>query len=53
VELQEESYASASLILGVPIGTVRSRLARGKALLAGQLAELATLGEPTQQAKVL
>jgi RNA polymerase sigma-70 factor, ECF subfamily len=53
VELQEESYASASQILGVPIGTVRSRLARGKALLAGQLAELATLGEPTQQAKVL
>lgn len=44
VELQDESYASAATILQVPIGTVRSRLARGKAhlmdLLSQDVAEL-------------
>jgi RNA polymerase sigma-70 factor, ECF subfamily len=40
VELQDESYASASQILAVPVGTIRSRLSRGKALLAERLAAL-------------
>jgi len=36
-DLQEMSYAEASEVLGVPVGTVRSRLSRGRALLAGKL----------------
>lgn len=37
-ELQELSYAEAALVIGCPIGTVRSRLHRGRALLAAELA---------------
>jgi RNA polymerase sigma factor (sigma-70 family) len=33
VDVQEYSYAEAAELLGVPIGTVRSRLARGRAQL--------------------
>jgi RNA polymerase sigma-70 factor (ECF subfamily) len=33
VDLQDQSYESASRALGVPIGTVRSRLFRGRRLL--------------------
>lgn len=36
-DLQEMSYADASEVLGVPVGTVRSRLSRGRALLADKL----------------
>lgn len=36
-ELEELTYAQVSLILGVPIGTVRSRLHRAKARLAALL----------------
>lgn len=37
VEMQGMSYAEAAETLGVPVGTVRSRLARGRALLQGNL----------------
>jgi RNA polymerase sigma-70 factor (ECF subfamily) len=36
-DLQEMSYAEASAALGCPVGTVRSRLHRARALLAGKL----------------
>ena len=36
-ELEELSYAEAALVLECPIGTVRSRLHRGRALLAAKL----------------
>jgi RNA polymerase sigma-70 factor (ECF subfamily) len=37
-DLQEVSYADAAVVLGCAIGTVRSRLHRGRALLAAKLA---------------
>jgi RNA polymerase sigma-70 factor (ECF subfamily) len=40
-ELQELSYAETAAVIGCPIGTVRSRLHRGKALLATMFAERA------------
>lgn len=33
-DLEEISYAEAAVALGVPVGTIRSRLARGRSLLA-------------------
>jgi RNA polymerase sigma-70 factor (ECF subfamily) len=38
--LQEMNYAEAGEILGCPLGTVRSRLARGRTLLVGKLKAL-------------
>ena len=38
-ELEELSYAETADVLGCPIGTVRSRLHRGRALLAAMLDE--------------
>ena len=37
VDLEDESYETAAQRLGVPIGTVRSRLFRGRRLLQDQL----------------
>ena len=37
VDVQDQSYEAASEILGIPIGTVRSRLFRGRRLLQEQL----------------
>lgn len=37
-ELEELSYAECATVLGCPIGTVRSRLHRGRTLLAARLA---------------
>jgi RNA polymerase sigma-70 factor, ECF subfamily len=39
VELQELTYAETAIVLDCPVGTVRSRLHRGRALLAAMLAE--------------
>jgi RNA polymerase sigma-70 factor (ECF subfamily) len=39
-ELQELSYAETAAVLDCPVGTVRSRLHRGRALLAAMLAEV-------------
>ena len=41
VDLEDQSYEAASEILGVPIGTVRSRLFRGRRLLQQDLLEYA------------
>ncbi|MEO8131009.1 MAG: sigma factor-like helix-turn-helix DNA-binding protein [Bryobacteraceae bacterium] len=36
-DLQEINYADAAGLLDVPVGTVRSRLSRGRAMLADKL----------------
>lgn len=41
VDLDERSYREAAETLGVPVGTVMSRLFRGRRLLAGALGEAA------------
>jgi RNA polymerase sigma-70 factor (ECF subfamily) len=41
VDVQDESYDTASRVLGVPVGTVRSRLFRGRRLLQESLLEYA------------
>lgn len=43
VDLEELAYADAAKLLGVPVGTVMSRLSRGRAQLAGALATTAPL----------
>jgi RNA polymerase sigma-70 factor (ECF subfamily) len=42
-DLQEMSYSDAAMALGCAVGTVRSRLHRGRALLAVKIAALETL----------
>ena len=39
VDVQDQSYHDAAVVLGVPIGTVRSRLFRGRRLLQAVLVE--------------
>ena len=41
VDLEERSYREAAERLGVPVGTVMSRLHRGRKLLAAELQEAA------------
>jgi RNA polymerase sigma-70 factor (ECF subfamily) len=41
VDLEQQSYREAAQVLGVPVGTVMSRLHRGRRLLAEQLREAA------------
>lgn len=41
VDLQELTYEESARVLGCPIGTVRSRLSRGRKLLAEELREYA------------
>ena len=41
VDLEDQSYEGAAEVLGVPVGTVRSRLFRGRKLLQERLAEYA------------
>lgn len=41
VDVEDHSYDDASVVLGVPVGTVRSRLFRGRRLLQRQLLDFA------------
>lgn len=44
-ELEERNYDEAARLMGCPIGTVRSRLHRARALLAGKLKRLSPMLE--------
>jgi RNA polymerase sigma-70 factor (ECF subfamily) len=44
-ELEDLSYAEVAEVTGVPIGTVMSRLARGRAMLAKELLPPAETGD--------
>ena len=46
-DLEELTYAEAADTLGVPVGTVRSRIARGRAILARKLSSPGTQGSPS------
>jgi RNA polymerase sigma-70 factor (ECF subfamily) len=48
-ELQEMDYSVAATLLNCPVGTVRSRLHRGRALLATKLA--ASMGEEVERVR--
>jgi len=41
VDLEDQAYEDAAAVLGIPIGTVRSRLFRGRKLLQEKLATFA------------
>jgi RNA polymerase sigma-70 factor (ECF subfamily) len=52
VDVEEFAYKDAAEILGVPIGTVMSRLSRGRKVLRGLLEEVAQsygLSNPKQE----
>lgn len=55
VDVEDQSYEAASEVLGVPVGTVRSRLFRGRRQLQEKLREyardagFASAGPPTQE----
>lgn len=46
--ISDLEYADIATVLEVPVGTVRSRLARGKKLLAEKLADPTTLSPPDE-----
>lgn len=46
-DLHGLSYADAALVIGAPIGTVRSRLSRGRGLIADRLLERSAAAAPT------
>lgn len=46
-DLEEMSYADAAATIGVPMGTVRSRIARGRALLLQKLSKPGAQGART------
>ncbi|MGQ0561222.1 MAG: sigma-70 family RNA polymerase sigma factor [Gemmatimonadota bacterium] len=52
VDLQEMSYAEVAETLDIPIGTVRSRLARGRALLQRALWQYARVGAGSYESEV-
>jgi RNA polymerase sigma-70 factor (ECF subfamily) len=41
IDVEELSYEQASQLLGVPIGTIKSRVSRGRSILRAKLAEYA------------
>ncbi len=41
VDIEDQSYDAAAQVLGVPVGTVRSRLFRGRRLLQEMLMDYA------------
>jgi RNA polymerase sigma-70 factor (ECF subfamily) len=43
-DLEEISYAEAAAALGIPVGTVRSRISRGRAMLAQKLSKPGSQG---------
>lgn len=45
VALEETSYEEAALMLAIPVGTVRSRVARARARLRERLGDMAVLSE--------
>ena len=50
-DLEERNYEDAALVMGCPVGTVRSRLHRARALLTAKLRWLRAAGQ--EQGKVL
>jgi RNA polymerase sigma-70 factor (ECF subfamily) len=50
VDVEELSYRDAAERLAIPLGTVMSRLSRGRRLLAGALADQETEAQTTQRA---
>jgi RNA polymerase sigma-70 factor (ECF subfamily) len=48
VELSEMSYAEVAQVCGIDIGTVRSRLSRGRAQLADRLSRMGLLDAPAR-----
>jgi DNA-directed RNA polymerase specialized sigma24 family protein len=49
-DLQEMSYADAAAALDCPVGTVRSRLNRGRALLTSKMLDAQKQSETAAQA---